>query len=63
MILVMLLGATLVPPSVQSSPTGTLGTAVEWEADVDAAVERAQREGKLILVLHVAGHFDRPERT
>jgi len=40
-----------------------LGTAVEWETSVDEAAARALKESKLLLVLHVSGHFDKPEFT
>lgn len=40
-----------------------LGTAIDWEESVDAAARKALKEEKLVLVLHVAGHFDRPGLT
>ena len=39
------------------------GTQVEWEPSREAAAEKARREGKLMLVLHVAGDFPVPGRT
>ena len=34
------------------------GTAFEWEASIDDARKRAEREGRLVLVLHVSGRFE-----
>lgn len=39
------------------------GTAIEWETSVVEARRRAQREGKLVLLLHVSGEFDKPYLT
>ena len=40
-----------------------LGTALEWENSIEQAADVARKEGKLVLALHVSGHFDRPEFT
>ena len=34
------------------------GTAFGWETSIEEARRRAEREGRLVLVLHVSGHFD-----
>ena len=34
------------------------GTAFGWESSIDEARRRAEREGRLVLVLHISGHFD-----
>ena len=34
------------------------GTAFSWEESVEVARCRAERDGKLVLVLHVSGQFD-----
>ncbi len=39
------------------------GTSIEWEKSVVEARRRAQREGKLVLLLHVSGQFDNPYLT
>ncbi len=39
------------------------GTAIEWEESVVEARRRAQREDKLLLLLHVSGEFDKPDFT
>jgi hypothetical protein len=40
-----------------------LGTAIPWCESIDAARDQARRENKLVLVLHVSGHFDDPGMT
>ncbi|HEX7900927.1 MAG TPA: hypothetical protein VF950_24425 [Planctomycetota bacterium] len=39
------------------------GTAFGWEASIDEARKRAEREGRLVLALHISGHFDDPALT
>ena len=39
------------------------GTAIEWEASIDAAAQAARDDGKLVLVLHVSGVFSNPALT
>jgi hypothetical protein len=39
------------------------GTAMRWEASIGEAKGRAERDGKLVLVLHVSGQFDDPALT
>lgn len=39
------------------------GTSIEFEASIDEAKRRAEREGRLVLVLHVSGEFDKPALT
>jgi hypothetical protein len=40
-----------------------LGTTIEWNESIGRAAAQARREGKLVLALHVSGHFDQPEFT
>jgi hypothetical protein len=40
-----------------------LGTRVEWNESIGHAVAQARKENKLVLALHVSGHFDKPEFT
>lgn len=47
----------------QDASREKLGTAVEWEETVDLARSKARKEDKLVLVLHVAGHFERAALT
>ena len=39
------------------------GTTVEWERSPDQAAERARKEGKLLMVLHLAGELPDPDLT
>ena len=39
------------------------GTALTWEESIAKAREKAEREGRLVLVLHVSGQFDDPALT
>ena len=42
---------------------GEYGTSVHFEDTPAAAAKQAQKEEKLVLVLHVSGHFENPEFT
>ena len=57
-IFALLCGATIVHAQDRK-----LGTAFEWEKSIDEAAGRARKEKKLVLALHVSGHFDQPEFT
>lgn len=37
--------------------------AIEWETSPEAAAERARKEGKLVLVLHLSGLLGQDDRT
>jgi hypothetical protein len=39
------------------------GTAIEWESSIERAADKANREGKLLLVLHISGNFEDPGKT
>ena len=41
----------------------TCGTAMSWEPDNTKAALQAAKEGKLLLYLHLSGHFEDPGRT
>jgi hypothetical protein len=61
----MLIGilAVLCGFAVAHAQDRKLGTTFEWEQSIDNAAARAGKEGKLVLVLHVSGHFDKPDFT
>jgi hypothetical protein len=40
-----------------------LNTALEWSATPEAAAELAQRDGKLVFLIHVSGNFAQPGFT
>lgn len=42
---------------------GNHGTQVFFEATPQEALEKAAREGKLVMLLHLSGYFDREEDT
>ena len=42
---------------------GEYGTSVHFEDTPADAAKQAQKEEKLVLVLHVSGHFENPEFT
>lgn len=37
--------------------------AIKWEASSEAAMEKARKEGKLVLVLHLSGILGNDDRT
>jgi len=39
------------------------GTLIRWNSDMAAAAERARKESKLLLVLHLSGNFEKEEFT
>ena len=47
----------------QESADRSYGTALTWEPDNEAAALEAQKSGKLLLMLHLSGHFEDPART
>ncbi len=50
------------PPALPEVPRLRLGTGIEWNDSIEAAALRALN-GKLVLALHVSGHFDDVEFT
>jgi hypothetical protein len=51
-----------VPPKSEATCAGH-GTAVDFFDNVREAAARAQKEQKLVFVLHVSGHFEDPDFT
>jgi hypothetical protein len=54
------------PPPLDPSaaaPCGRFGTAIDFVRSPAVAFDRAARERKLVLVLHLAGHFEDPGFT
>jgi hypothetical protein len=52
------------PAGVKVPPTGgSHGTSIDFVATPTEAAKRAQKEGKLVFVLHVSGHFEDPRFT
>jgi hypothetical protein len=54
------------PPQIRTAdkpPTACHGTTVEFMSSPVEAAKLAAREKKLVLVLHVSGHFEDPDFT
>jgi hypothetical protein len=50
------------PPKAEAT-CSSHGTAVDFFDNVREAAARAQKEQKLVFVLHVSGHFEDPDFT
>ena len=50
-------------PKAESSCSGDYGTNVLFEETPQEAAKRAAKEEKLVMVLHVSGHFEDPALT
>jgi hypothetical protein len=57
------LAGKALPKSEGGATCGRHGTAVEFVPTPNDAAAQARREQKLVLVLHVSGHFETPEFT
>src|SRR5262245_7759899 len=51
------------PPPAEPTKCDKFGTTIDFVRSPAVAFDRAEREGKLVLVLHVAGHFEDPGFT
>jgi hypothetical protein len=56
-------GAQAKNPAKAETPCGDYGTSVHFEDTPADAAKQAKKEEKLVLVLHVSGHFENPEFT
>ena len=43
--------------------SGDHGTNVHFEKDVKTAAKKALKEEKLVLAIHISGHFEEPDYT
>ena len=50
-------------PAKTEAACGEYGTAVHFEDTPADAAKQAKKDEKLVLVLHVSGHFENPEFT
>ena len=50
-------------PAKTEATCGEYGTAVHFEDTPADAAKQAKKDEKLVLVLHVSGHFENPEFT
>lgn len=51
------------PPAKKEATCGEYGTSVHFEDTPAEAAKQAKKDEKLVLVLHVSGHFENPEFT
>jgi len=53
------------PPSFPKEETcsGDFGTSIQFLDTPQEASQEAKKDGRLVLVLHVSGHFEKPEFT
>ena len=60
----LLIGLLALTPSLDPKPScGSHGTAVEFLDTPSKAAALAKKDGKLLFVLHVSGHFEDPRFT
>jgi hypothetical protein len=52
----------IVPPKTGES-CGSYGTQIEFTDSPSEAAKKAKKEGKLVFILHVSGHFEDPRFT
>lgn len=66
------LGLALAPAATSKEPAkpaepqpgcGGYGTSVDFEETPKAAADKAKKEEKLVLILHISGDFEEPGRT
>ena len=55
-------GSQIVPPKTGES-CGSYGTQIEFTDSPADAAKKAKKEGKLVFILHVSGHFEDPRFT
>ncbi len=47
----------------QTCPEETYGTAVGWVRDAAGAAEKAKADGRLVMMVHLAGDLDDADKT
>ena len=50
-------------PPKQESTCGDYGTSVHFEDSPAEAAKEAKKDGRLVMVLHISGHFEDPKLT
>jgi hypothetical protein len=50
-------------PSASEGSCGEYGTSIYFEETPVAAAKAAKKDGKLVMVLHISGHFEDPALT
>lgn len=56
-------GAKDIKPVKEESSCGDYGTSVHFEDSPADAAKEAKKDGRLVLVLHISGHFEDPKLT
>ena len=56
-------GTAAKSPAKTEATCGEYGTSVHFEDTPADAAKQAKKDEKLVLVLHVSGHFENPEFT
>ena len=56
-------GGTKTTPPDDTVCTGEFGTSLTFEKSPSAAAKKAQKEEKLVVVIHVSGNFEDPTFT
>jgi hypothetical protein len=50
-------------PAPKAEPCGDYGTSVYFDDTPQESAKRALKEEKLVMVLHISGHFEDPKLT
>jgi hypothetical protein len=50
-------------PKKEEATCGDYGTSVHFEDTPVEAAKQAKKDGKLVLILHISGHFEDPGLT
>jgi hypothetical protein len=61
--LALLLAAGTARAKDQAATCGDHGTAIHFFDNANDAAKQAKKDQKLVLVLHISGHFENPEFT
>jgi hypothetical protein len=62
-LLLSVAAAALARPEKPAACTGDFGTSIQFADSPKAAAEQARKEQKLVLILHISGHFEDPGLT
>ena len=54
---------SLVNPDKTEQTCGSYGTQIEFMDSPTEAAKKAKKDGKLVFILHVSGHFEDPRFT
>ena len=50
-------------PFKEASSCGDYGTSIHFESTPSEAAKQAKKDGRLVMVLHISGHFEDPALT